>query len=100
MIRTPHGRLSSARVSPVSGKLEVLEGVLEPGAWSSELPWAHPSEECVLVTSGQLAVEVDEQLYRLRSGDSCYFDSRRPHRYHNERETAAVFLLSITPPSY
>ena len=100
LIRSPHGGLTYARVSPGFGKLEVLEGVLQPQGASSDKPWAHPSEECVLVMSGQLTVEVDGDMHRLRSGDACYFDSRRPHRYLNEHDTAAVFLLSITPPSY
>jgi transcriptional regulator with XRE-family HTH domain len=100
LIRSPHGGLSYSRVSPGFGKLEVLEGVLEPHRVSSETPWAHPSEECVLVTVGLLTVEVDGDLYHLRQGDSCYFDSRRPHRYLNDHDIAAVFTLSVTPPSY
>ena len=100
LIRGAHASISYARVSPGVGNLEVLEGVLGPHGVSSEEPWAHPSEECVIVTSGQLTVEVGDERHLLRSGDACYFDSRRPHRYVNEHATAAVFMLSITPPSY
>jgi transcriptional regulator with XRE-family HTH domain len=100
LVRNPHGSITYARVSPGFGKLEVLEGVLAPMAASSDEPWAHPSEECVIVTSGQLTVEVDGEPRSLRAGDACYFDSRLAHRYLNKHNTAAVFLLSITPPSY
>jgi transcriptional regulator with XRE-family HTH domain len=99
-IRSPHGELMYARLSPGSGRLEVLEGVLQAGAASSDDPWSHPSEECVVVTSGALIVEVAGQLNCLAPGDSCYFDSRLPHRYLNDTEDATRFLLSITPPSY
>lgn len=99
-IRSPHGELEYTRLSPGSGRIEVLEGVLQAGAASSEAPWTHPSEECVVVTSGTLVVEVAGQLNRLDPGDSCYFDSRLPHRYLNESGDATRFLLSITPPSY
>lgn len=99
-ITTPHGELTYARLTPGMGKLEVLEGVLQPGAASSREPWSHPSEECAVVTSGTLTVEVGTQRYLLEAGDSCRFDSRLPHRYVNEQTTPAVFLLSVTPPSF
>ena len=99
-IRSPHGELTYSRISPGFGKVEVLEGVLEPGGSSSEKPWSHPSEECAVVISGRLVVEVDSDRSELVRGDSCYFDSRLPHRYINEAKTPAVFLLSITPPSF
>ncbi|MGI8578190.1 MAG: cupin domain-containing protein [Nocardioidaceae bacterium] len=78
----------------------MLEGVLKPGASSSRQPWSHPPEECVVVTSGILVAEVDSQRHELRTGDSCYFDSRLPHRYLNDQQIPAVFLISITPPSF
>lgn len=98
--RSPHGELVYSRVSPGFGRLEVLEGVLQPGAASSQEPWSHPSEECVVVTSGKLIAEVDGQRHQLHKGDSCYFDSRLPHRYVNEHKIQSVFLISITPPSF
>ncbi|UYM04305.1 helix-turn-helix domain-containing protein [Solicola gregarius] len=99
-IRSPHGGLTYTRLSPGSGRIEVLEGVLQPGASSSDEPWAHPSEECVVVTAGSLVVEVSGQTHRLGLGDSCYFDSRLPHRYLNDTAEPTRFTLAITPPSY
>jgi transcriptional regulator with XRE-family HTH domain len=99
-VSSPHGGISYERLSPGSGKLELLEGTLEPGAASSERPWSHPSEECVTVLQGQLLVEVGTARYELAAGDSCYFDSRSPHRYVNPTERLTVFLVAITPPSF
>lgn len=99
-IRSPHGGLAYSRLSPGSGRLEVLEGVLQPGGCSSDEPWSHPSEECAIVTAGTLTVEVRGQSHRLAPGDSCYFDSRHPHRYVNNSDEPAHFTLAITPPSY
>lgn len=98
-VQSPTG-IAYSRISAGRGQLEVLQGTLSAGAASSPEPWSHPSEECVLVTQGELVVEVAGDEYQLDSGDSCYFDSRLPHRYLNPAETTAVFLLSITPPSY
>ena len=100
LVRSHVGDLTYSRISPGSGKLEVLEGVLEPGGCSSKEPWTHPSEECAVVTSGRLVVEVAGRRNLLEPGDSCYFDSRLPHRYLNEHDAETVFILSVTPPSY
>ena len=99
-VRSPHGEIVYARVSAGSGQLEVLEGVLEPGGASSEQPWGHPSEECAIVLSGTLSVEVDGKQWELHENDSCTFDSRRPHLYRNSGTSPCRFLLSVNPPSY
>ena len=99
-IRSPHGALTYERLSPGSGRLEMLEGVLGPGGTSSDEAWSHPSEECVVVTAGSLIVEVNGQVHRLNPGDSCYFDSGLPHRYVNDGDEPTRFTLAITPPSY
>jgi transcriptional regulator with XRE-family HTH domain len=99
-VSSPHGGISYQRLSPGSGKLELLEGTLEPGAASSPKPWSHPSEECVTVREGRLLVEVGAERHELGPGDSCYFDSRCPHRYVNATAARTVFLVAITPPSY
>lgn len=99
-LRSPHGGITYTRLSPGAGRIEVLEGVLEPGASSSDEAWSHPSEECVIVSEGQLVVEVRTQTHILGPGDSCYFDSRLPHRYYNESGRRTRFTLAITPPSY
>lgn len=100
VLRSPHGDLTYQRVSPGAGALEVLEGRLEPGTASSDAPWSHPSEECVVVLDGGLTVEVGADSYVLAPGDSCYYDSRRPHRYVNRGTAPVRFLIAITPPSY
>nr|WP_042181488.1 cupin domain-containing protein [Kibdelosporangium sp. MJ126-NF4]CEL13134.1 transcriptional regulator, XRE family [Kibdelosporangium sp. MJ126-NF4]CTQ98823.1 transcriptional regulator, XRE family [Kibdelosporangium sp. MJ126-NF4] len=99
-IRSPHGEIVYQRVSAGTGRIEVLEGLLEPGAASSETGWSHPSDECVVVLTGRLVVEVDGDRHVLRTGDSATFDSRSPHRYLNETSKPVRFLLAVTPPSY
>ncbi|WP_020667039.1 helix-turn-helix domain-containing protein [Amycolatopsis nigrescens] len=99
-VRSPKGGITYHRLSSGSGKVEVLEGRLEPGAASSPQPWSHPSDECVVVLAGRMVLEVDGERHDLGPGDSASFDSRLPHRYRNETAKPARFLLSVTPPSY
>lgn len=99
-VRSPHGDITYSRVSAGGGRLEVLEGVLEPGGSSSQDLWSHPSEECAVVLSGRLTLEVGDETWVLRASDSCTFDSRLPHRYRNDSARTCRFLLAVTPPSY
>ncbi|SSC23800.1 transcriptional regulator, XRE family with cupin sensor, partial [Klenkia terrae] len=99
-ITSPNGDASYARKSVPHGQVEVLRGELRPGGVSHEQPWSHPAEECVVVVEGSLLVEVDGVDHRLTDGDSCYFDSRLPHRLVNDSDRPTVFLVAVTPPSY
>ncbi|WP_028937243.1 helix-turn-helix domain-containing protein [Pseudonocardia spinosispora] len=99
-VQSATGGITYSRVSAGRGRLEVLEGTLAPGSASAPEPWSHPSEECVLVTEGTLIVEVAGRESSLEAGDSCYLDSRVPHRYRTGERAGATFIVSITPPSY
>ncbi|MBO0829872.1 MAG: cupin domain-containing protein [Streptosporangiales bacterium] len=99
-VSSPHSGVTYTRISKGAGRIEMLEGTLDPGGASSAVPWSHPSEECVLVAKGRLVVEVGGERHALAPGDSCYFDSRTPHRYLNETLRPVTYVLAITPPSY
>jgi transcriptional regulator with XRE-family HTH domain len=99
-IKSPDQNIVYSRISPGSGRIEVLHGELGPHSVSAPEPWAHPSEECLVVLSGGLIVEVAGHDYELAEGDSCYFDSHLPHRYRNPHEEIAEFIVTVTPPSY
>jgi transcriptional regulator with XRE-family HTH domain len=99
-LSSSHGDLTYLRISAGSGRLEMLEGILEPHAASTPELWGHPSEECAVVTAGCLVLELAGQHHELEAGDSCHFDSHLPHRYVNPSEEPVRFLVAITPPSY
>lgn len=99
-VRSPDHEIVYSRISPGGGRLEVLHGRLGPGGASAPEPWSHPSEECLVVLSGSLIVEVAGTGYELGEGDSCYFDSNLAHRYRNPGAEPAEFIVSVTPPSY
>lgn len=99
-VSSPEHDIVYSRVSPGRGRLEVLHGRLGSRKTSAAEPWSHPSEECVLVLSGALIVEVAGADYELAEGDSCYLDSTLPHRYRNPYPRIAEFLVTVTPPSY
>lgn len=98
-ITSPGGHLVYAKKSASGGELEVLLGTMQPGGVSHKTPWTHLSEECILVTKGVLTVEVNGVAHELRAGDSCYFDSRLPHRFVNPTDEVVEYVVAVTPPS-
>jgi DNA-binding transcriptional MerR regulator/mannose-6-phosphate isomerase-like protein (cupin superfamily) len=70
-----------------------------PGAGSGE-SYSHLGEEFLYLTSGQLITVLGDQEYQLRVGDSFYFESKTPHRWHNPGKKEAVILWINTPPTF
>ena len=85
----------------LTGKLQVILSVIEPGGGSGEEPYAHDSdEECVVILRGRLEFWVGSDRYILGEGDSIVFESRIPHRNRNPGPEQAEVLWITTPPSY
>lgn len=85
----------------LTGKLQVILSVIEPGGGSGEEPYAHDSdEECVVILRGRLEFWVGPDRYVLEEGDSIVFESRTPHRNRNPGPERAEVLWITTPPSY
>lgn len=99
-ITSPATNITYLRQSSGRGQLEVLRGTLAPGGSSSAEPWSHPAEECVVVISGLLEIEIQGERISLEPGDSCHFDSTLPHRLLNISDEPTVFITAVTPPSY
>lgn len=85
----------------LTGKLQVILSVIEPGGGSGDEPYAHDSdEECVIILRGRLEFWVGTDWYLLEEGDSIVFESRISHRNRNPGPDQAEVLWITTPPSY
>ncbi len=73
---------------------------VSPGAGSGEA-YTHEGEEFLYVLRGQLEISLDEsERFLLRAGDSFYFESSTPHRWHNPGEKETEILWVNTPPTF
>ena len=85
--------------SDLHKKMEPILFVMPPGSSSGSQPYSHVGQEVALVLSGQLGVTLDRTDYYLETGDSIYFDSNRPHRFHNPGATETRVIWVVTPPT-
>jgi transcriptional regulator with XRE-family HTH domain len=84
-----------------STRLQVIMSIVEPGQGSGQEPYAHDSdEEVVIVLKGTLRFWVADEEYLLEEGDALHFESRVPHRNVNPGPARAEVLWITTPPSY
>jgi DNA-binding transcriptional MerR regulator/quercetin dioxygenase-like cupin family protein len=73
---------------------------VKPGGGSGE-SYSHEGEEFLHVFSGEFEIWLgDTEHYRLRTGDSLYFESSTPHRWRNPGRTEASLLWVNTPPTF
>lgn len=84
-----------------SGKLTMEPHLFRvaPGASSGE-GYFHEGEEFLFIISGHLSLFLDNKEYRLRAGDSFYFDSKIPHSWHNPGRSETRILWINTPPTF
>jgi DNA-binding transcriptional MerR regulator/quercetin dioxygenase-like cupin family protein len=73
---------------------------IKPGGGSGE-SYAHEGEEFLHVLRGEFEIWLHKQgHYRLKSGDSLYFESSTPHRWKNPGRSEAWILWVNTPPTF
>jgi DNA-binding transcriptional MerR regulator/quercetin dioxygenase-like cupin family protein len=72
---------------------------LAPEAESGD-SYAHEGEEFLYVLRGELAITLQGEEYRLRHGDSFYFESATPHHWKNPGRAETWVLWVNTPPTF
>ena len=70
-----------------------------PGAGSGD-SYAHEGEEFLYILRGALTITLENEEYRLKVGDSFYFESARPHHWKNPGRAEAWLLWINTPPTF
>jgi DNA-binding transcriptional MerR regulator/mannose-6-phosphate isomerase-like protein (cupin superfamily) len=62
--------------------------------------YTHEGEEFLYVLQGELTITLEKEAYRLRAGDSFYFESATPHHWKNPGRAETWVLWVNTPPTF
>ena len=62
--------------------------------------YTHAGEEFMYVLRGELAITLEKHEYRLKAGDSFYFESATPHHWKNPGRAETWVLWVNTPPTF
>src|SRR6266496_2828955 len=72
---------------------------IAPRAGSGE-SYTHEGEEFLYILRGDLIISVDDHEYRLKTGDSFYFESSTRHHWRNPGSKETRVLWINTPPTF
>jgi DNA-binding transcriptional MerR regulator/quercetin dioxygenase-like cupin family protein len=70
-----------------------------PDAGSGD-SYTHEGEEFMYVLRGELSITLEKEEYRLKAGDSFYFESATPHHWKNPGRAETWVLWVNTPPTF
>jgi DNA-binding transcriptional MerR regulator/mannose-6-phosphate isomerase-like protein (cupin superfamily) len=70
-----------------------------PDAGSGD-SYTHDGEEFLYVLRGELAITLEDEEFRLRAGDSFYFESATPHQWKNTGRVETWVIWVNTPPTF
>jgi transcriptional regulator with XRE-family HTH domain len=82
----------------MSGPIEFIYNIYEPGAGTGKGQYRHKGHECGLILEGELLVTINDKSYHLKKGDSITFNSEEPHSKKNIGTTRCVCVWANTPP--
>ncbi len=73
---------------------------IKPNSGSGE-SYAHEGEEFLHILRGEFEIWLNNtEHYRLKTGDSLYFESSTPHRWRNPGRSETWLLWVNTPPTF
>jgi DNA-binding transcriptional MerR regulator/mannose-6-phosphate isomerase-like protein (cupin superfamily) len=72
---------------------------IAPQSGSGE-SYTHEGEEFLYILQGELQISLEDEEYRLRPGDSFYFESATPHHWKNPGRGETWVLWVNTPPTF
>lgn len=95
----PNADITYELLTPnLNRKMEVILAEAGPG----EVPLIQHSntEECIVVLSGQLEIQVGDEVYQLDAGDTIYFEGVLLQRIRSIGQERAQYLSIVTPPIF
>jgi XRE family transcriptional regulator, regulator of sulfur utilization len=79
-------------------RFEIYWAEIEKGGYLSADPHPEGTQEFITIFSGELTIRVDNQEYKIETGNAIRFRADRPHAYHNSGETLTRLNMVIHYP--
>ncbi len=84
----------------MSGPIEFIYNIYEPGAGTGVGQYSHPGSECGLILQGELQITIRDKTYILKEGDSITFKSSEPHSKRNTGTIPCICVWANNPPYF
>ena len=80
-------------------RMQPFYTTIEPGG-GSKGSYSHIGEEFGIVLQGELEVNLNGKLYRVKKNESFYFSSQESHGWLNPSKRKTVVLWVVSPPTF
>jgi transcriptional regulator with XRE-family HTH domain len=94
-----NARIESLVKNPKNKRMHPFFTTIQPGGGSHGL-YSHLGEECGLVLKGELEIDLNGTVYRVKENESFYYNSSEPHNWTNPTDGETVVVWVISPPSF
>ena len=82
----------------LTGPIEFIYNEYDPGSTTGPDLYTHPGCECGLILSGELEIQIKQDIYLLKAGDSITFNSTDPHSKRNIGDIMCTCVWANVPP--
>jgi len=80
-------------------RMQPFYTTIEPGG-GSKGSYTHIGEEFGIVLQGELEINLNGKLYRVKKNESFYFSSPEPHSWSNPGKRKIVVIWVVSPPTF
>lgn len=82
----------------LTGPIEFIYNEYDPGSTTGPDLYTHPGCESGLILTGELEVQIKDEVYLLKAGDSITFNSTDPHSKRNIGDVMCTCVWANVPP--
>lgn len=87
-------------VKSTSGKrMSPFYTVIQPGGGAMGF-YSHEGEEFGIVLKGELEINLNNTIYRVKENESFYYSSQIPHGWVNPASKETIVVWVVSPPSW
>jgi transcriptional regulator with XRE-family HTH domain len=87
-------------VKKTQGKrMQPFYTVIKPGGGAAG-SYSHEGEEFGIVLKGELKINLNSSIYRVRENESFYYSSQIPHSWINPTSKETIVVWVVSPPTW
>src|SRR4030043_2133544 len=80
-------------------RMQPFYTTIKPGG-GSKGSYSHIGEEFGIVLEGELELNLNRKLYRVKKNESFYFLSQEPHSWTNSGKRKTIGIWVVSPPTF
>jgi transcriptional regulator with XRE-family HTH domain len=94
-----NAEIQSLVINPRNKRMQPFYTTIQPGGGSHGF-YSHVGEEFGIVLEGELEIDLDGTIYRVKRNESFYYSSSMPHSWTNPGQCPSVVVWVISPPTF